>query len=136
MAVRRRIRSGRVRLLPAAGLALALLAAGTLASCADGSGSGSGASSVEGSWGDTSDSRAPSLEFAADGRVNGTDGCNRLMGDWTQDGATVTISQLASTMMACHDVDTWLSAAATAELDGDTLAVFNTDGEPIGTLRR
>lgn len=136
MAVRRRIRSGRVRLLPAAGLALALLAAGTLASCADAAGSGSGSPSVEGSWGDTSDTRAPSLEFAADGRVNGTDGCNRLMGNWTQDGATVTISHLASTMMACHDVDTWLSAAATAELDGDTLAVFNTDGEPIGTLQR
>lgn len=130
------MRSGRVRLLPAAGLALALLAAGMLASCADTAGSGSGTPSVEGSWGDTSDTRAPSLEFAADGRVNGTDGCNRLMGDWTQDGTTVTISHLASTMMACLDVDTWLSAAATAEVDGETLAVFNIDGEPIGTLRR
>ena len=110
------------------------LAVGLLASCGDSA--GAPVPSVEGTWGNVDDSRAPSLEFASSGRVTGTDGCNRLMGDWTQDGTAVTISALASTMMYCQEVDTWLSAAATAEIDGESLAVFNVDGEPIGTLER
>ena len=110
------------------------LAVGLLASCADSA--GAPIPSVEGSWGNTEDSSQPSLEFGSNGRVTGTDGCNRLMGNWTQDGASVTIGELASTMMFCHDVDTWLSSAATAEIEGETLAVFNEAGEPIGTLQR
>ncbi|MET4060917.1 heat shock protein HslJ [Arthrobacter sp. UYP6] len=112
----------------------AVLTAGMLSSCADSA--GAPVPSVEGAWGNTEDSSAPSLDFASDGRVTGTDGCNRLMGHWTQDGTAVTISDLASTMMFCQDVDAWLSAASTAEIDGETLAVFNEDGEPIGTLER
>ena len=123
------------RLLPGTlRLAAALLAVAALASCADSPGSGT--PSVEGSWGDTDNSSAPSLDFASDGRVSGTDGCNRLMGFWTQDGAAVTLKDMASTLMACQGVDTWLSAAATAEIDGDTLALFNGNGDPIGTLQR
>ena len=112
----------------------AVLAASMLSSCADSA--GAPVPSVEGAWGNTDDSSAPSLDFASDGRVTGTDGCNRLMGHWAQDGTAVTISDLASTMMFCQEVDTWLSAAATAEIDGKALAVFNEDGEPIGTLER
>lgn len=123
------------RLLPGVlGLAATMLAVAALASCADSPGSGT--PSVEGTWGDTSDSRAPSLEFASDGRVSGTDGCNRMMGFWTQDGTAVTLKDMASTLMACQGVDTWLSAAATAEIDGDTLDLFNGNGDPIGTLQR
>ena len=131
-----RFRTPGGRLLPAAALRLAaaLLVVAALASCADSPGSGT--PSVEGTWGDTGDSSAPSLDFVSDGRVSGTDGCNRLMGHWTQDGASVALKEMASTLMACQDVDTWLSAAATAEVDGDTLALFNSNGEPIGTLRR
>lgn len=113
---------------------LLVAAAALLASCADSS--GSPAPSVEGSWGDVSDSSAPSLDFAAGGRVSGTDGCNRLMGHWTQDGATVTLIDMASTMMFCQEIDTWLSTAATAEIDGETLALFNENGDQIGTLQR
>ncbi|WAP52148.1 META domain-containing protein [Arthrobacter sp. ATA002] len=115
-------------------VAAALLATGALASCADSPGSGT--PSVEGSWGDTSNSSAPSLDFASDGRVNGTDGCNHMMGSWTQDGSSVVLSDMATTLVACMDVDTWLSAAATAEVNGDTLELFDGDGEPIGTLQR
>lgn len=124
------------RLLPAAAfrLAAALLAVVSLASCADSPGSGT--PSVEGVWGDTGDSSAPSLDFAPGGRVNGTDGCNHMMGGWTQDGASVTLDEMTSTLIGCPDVDTWLSAAATAEVDGETLELFDASGNPIGTLQR
>jgi heat shock protein HslJ len=135
-----------VRLRLVARATILLVAAALLASCADSPGSpgssdspgsaGASVPSVEGIWGDVSDSSAPSLDFAAGGRVSGTDGCNRLMGHWTQDGATVTLIDLASTMMFCQEIDTWLSAAATAVVDGETLALFNENGDPIGTLQR
>lgn len=125
-----------VRLRLPARTGILLAAAMLLASCADTP--GSPAPSVEGSWGDTNDSSSPSLEFAAGGRVSGTDGCNRLMGHWAQDGTSVTLSGMAATMMYCEGVDTWLSAAATAEIDADggSLALFNEAGDPIGTLER
>ena len=44
--------------------------------------------------------------------------------------------QLASTMMFCEGVDTWLSQAATATRQGATLTVLNDAGTPIGTLKR
>lgn len=134
MALSTRRRPAGPFLLRATLLLGAVLAAAGLSSCADSA--GAPVPSVEGTWGNTSDSSAPSLDFASDGRVTGTDGCNRLMGRWTQDGTEVTIIDLAATMMFCQDVDTWLSAAFTAEIDGETLAVFNEDGEPIGTLER
>ena len=135
----------RLRILPAL-LCLLLLCA-----CADvsaGSGSTSGgsranddggsadAADVTGTWGNVDNPEEPSLNFAPDGRVNGTDGCNRLMGGWTQDGSTVTISNLASTMMFCQGVDTWLSGAATAEVEGDALRVLNPEGAELGVLHR
>ncbi|WP_297423781.1 META domain-containing protein [uncultured Acinetobacter sp.] len=45
----------------------------------------------------------PSLQFAKDGRVSGADGCNRLMGGYTAGRETLSLSQLASTQMACMD---------------------------------
>lgn len=80
--------------------------------------------------------RKPYLELSKDGTVSGTDGCNRLMGSWTFDGSRISFEPLASTRMACQGVDTWLAAAASATLEGDTLAVFDADGKPIGSLVR
>ena len=80
--------------------------------------------------------RAPSLDLTGDGRVSGTDGCNRLMGSWRADGDTVTFGQVASTMMYCEGVDEWLKAMATARIDGDAMTVFDGEGVQIGTLTR
>ncbi len=112
----------------------AVLAAAGLSSCADSAGTPS--SSVEGSWGNTEDSGMPSLVFESGGRVNGTDGCNALMGRWDQKGSAVELKDMTSTLVGCIGVDTWLSDAATAEVDGESLALFNNDGDPIGTLQR
>ncbi|RRH76421.1 META domain-containing protein [Falsigemmobacter faecalis] len=44
---------------------------------------------------------APSLSFGKDARVSGASGCNRYMGGYTQDGQSLTFTELAGTMMAC-----------------------------------
>lgn len=94
-----------------------------------------------GHWGQTNaaeadSDRKPYLELSEDGTVSGTDGCNRLMGSWTVDGSLVSFERLASTRMACEGVDTWLAAAASATLEGDTLMVFDAGGKLIGSLVR
>lgn len=80
----------------------------------------------------------PNLVLAADdaftGTVAGTDGCNRLAGRWRLDGGVVRFTQMASTMMYCEGVDTWLSQAASAEVRGKTMYVFDRGGNSIGTL--
>lgn len=70
------------------------------------------------------------------GKLSGTDGCNRLTGGWVQDGEVVTFGEIASTMMACADVDTWLMDLNTARIDGDTLRVSDSSGVEIGSLTK
>lgn len=48
----------------------------------------------------------PSLQFdAATQRVSGADGCNRIMGSYTASKDTLNLSQMASTEMACLDIE-------------------------------
>ena len=119
-------------------LVLVLVAGGVLAGCASDSGSGAELSGtdVEGKWTQT-DSKPPVyLELAEDGGLTGTDGCNQLTGSWEVDGTEVDFGDLAATMMACEDVDTWLSGAATATVDGDQMTVLGEGGKEIGTLEK
>jgi putative lipoprotein len=44
---------------------------------------------------------AAHLVFAADGRVTGSDGCNRIVGSYTGDASSLQFGQLAGTRMAC-----------------------------------
>lgn len=89
-----------------------------------------------GTWGTTAPG-SPSLTFDEGGQVSGTDGCNRLAGSWTQDGTDVSFGgSMASTLMACVGVDTWLSSLHSARIDGDTLVILDQGGQQIGTLTR
>ncbi|MGK9147034.1 META domain-containing protein [Plantibacter flavus] len=127
------------------GAALLVLA---LSGCASGADGGAGASTtapaaesgdavgIVGVWGDPDTQDAPSLVFAEDGKVTGTDGCNRLMGSWTADGDTVEFAPLASTRMACEGVDTWLSLGASGTWTDTSLVVLDESGAEIGTLER
>ncbi|MCT9871459.1 META domain-containing protein [Paenarthrobacter aurescens] len=111
-------------------VSLAFATAAFLAGCA-----GSGTSPFVGVWGDTGDPKQPSLELKSDGNATGTDGCNRLIGSWKEDGKTITFGGFASSRMACEGVDTWLSNAATAKIqENGKLAVFGQGGDEIGTL--
>jgi heat shock protein HslJ len=94
----------------------------------------SAARSAQATWGDPGTAAKPYLTLDHDGTLTGSDGCNRLRGSWKQSGATVTFDALASTLMACNGVDTWLSRAATARVSGSTLTVFDGSHHRIGTL--
>ncbi|MCW4466522.1 META domain-containing protein [Glutamicibacter sp. MNS18] len=117
-------------------LALALVLSAVLISTAACSSSGpSGDVALPGIWG-SQDEGQPWLELSPDGTASGSDGCNRLMGEWTADGSEVTLAPVATTRMYCEGVDTWLSGIDRATVEGDTLRVFNQGDEEIGTLHR
>lgn len=88
-----------------------------------------------GTWGEDA-RKKPHLVLAEDGKVSGSDGCNRLMSTWKLTDETVTFSEVAGTLMACEGVDTWLLQMHTAVIDGDTMTVLNEGGKEIGTLTR
>ena len=115
------------------GIAAAAFLCFGLTGCAASAGSGSGSPSPVGAWGSQAEGQ-PNLEFVDDGTVHGTDGCNRLTGSWEQDGDTVKMPALASTMMFCEGVDDWLKGAASATISGTTMTVANAEGATIGTL--
>lgn len=117
---------------PAAAVVGAVLAAAALVACA----AGEEPADAVGTWGEGGDGQ-PQLVIAEDGTVSGTDGCNRLTGEWSEgEDEDVTFGDLASTQMACDGVDDWLSRASTAEVEGDELVVRDESGEQIGTLAR
>lgn len=94
------------------------------------------AEGVEGTWGNPDNMREPSLNLGSDGRISGTDGCNRLMGSWTFEDGKVLFSEMGMTMMACPDVDQWLGGAVTAVPEADTLRIYDGAGTEIGFLTR
>lgn len=86
-----------------------------------------------------------SIQFA-DGRVSGAASCNRFMGNYevAADGVTITMGQMASTMMACPDalmdqerlfLDT-LAAVRSYSVGADGVLVLTTpDGKTIRATR-
>lgn len=92
--------------------------------------------SAEGNWG-SQDEGEPHLVLSSDGTLSGSDGCNRLVGSWEEADGTISFGDgVASTMMFCEGVDTWLSGVHTATVDGDTLRILGADGAEIGTLAK
>ena len=86
-----------------------------------------------GQWGSEAAGQ-PSLVLWEGGRASGSDGCNRLMGSWSREKDGYVFSQMASTMMYCQGVDTWLSRLASAqEVDGQ-LVISDAQGRQIGRL--
>ncbi|QYM76455.1 META domain-containing protein [Leucobacter luti] len=98
------------------------------------SGCAAGAS-FSGTWEGSGD-QPPSLEITADGTFSGSDGCNTMVGTGEIAEDTFSFGQFATTRKMCEGVDTWLSTAASATVDGDTLVVFDAEGAEIGALRR
>lgn len=74
--------------------------------------------------------------FDQAGFVTGSDGCNRLSGQWFLTDGELTFQQLGGTKMACEGVDTWLSKAAGASIDGDVMTVTDAAGQALGELDR
>ena len=116
----------------------AIFAVLLLAGCLGEEGSGQGGSEDPvGTWGDSSEETSPYLVLEEDGSFSGSDGCNNLSGSWSIDEADqVEFEDVASTMMACEDVDDWLAGLSVATVAGDTMTVLGQDGAEIGQLER
>jgi len=118
----------------AVGVTLTVLVASLLAGCAS---PAANQSRFVGTWGSPGAGGAPSLVLGADGTLSGTDGCNRLTGSWQDSNGVLTFPNMASTMMFCSGVDTWLSRAKSAMLKGEnTLEFSDTSSVQIGSLPR
>lgn len=79
------------------------------------------------------------VEFAADGRYTGSDGCNGSMGRWVLGSAGELLTTSGpSTLMWCEGapVPQWVGQAKRAGLDGANLVLFDIDGEELGRLAR
>lgn len=87
-----------------------------------------------GTWGVSDTAGEPYLELADDGAVSGSDGCNRLVGTWTMVDTKIEFGPLASTMMACPDIETWLGAATGGVISGKTMTITDSSDKVIGTL--
>ena len=82
-------------------------------------------------------------EFASGGKVSGNGGCNNFNGTYVVDGSSITISDVASTMMGCEqDVmdleQAYLAAlerATTFTVSGDTLELRDDTGALQVSLR-
>ncbi len=77
------------------------------------------------------------LVFGPGDTVGGNSGCNSYSGTYTLDGETFSVSNVASTMMACIDNDLMtqegaftgaLTTATGLTIDGDTLTITYPDG--------
>jgi heat shock protein HslJ len=74
-------------------------------------------------------------EFASDGTLSGSSGCNTFTGGYTVDGEKITIGPLATTMMACEEdlmnqeaqYLAALQSAAVYSIDGNTLQLRTAD---------
>jgi copper homeostasis protein (lipoprotein) len=85
---------------------------------------------------DEENARAPSLRFeAAESRVNGFTGCNRLLGQYAVNGGSLTFDKLAATRMACPGASLLeltftdaLKATASWNVFGDELELYDDEG--------
>lgn len=101
-----------------------------------------------GTWGNGYDTdKQPYLELAlaqqtggvSAGYLTGSDGCNRIVGQWAAQDAnpdTIQLQHQGNTKTGCEGVDTWLKGAAGAKISGDTMTVTNAQGATIGSLER
>ena len=84
----------------------------------------------------------PYLVFEPTGRVSGSDGCNRLVGDFYVNEEVLTLARMESTHMMCvnfHDVDRMfdeaLNDARRLVIVGNQLELFDARNRPLVIFR-
>ena len=82
--------------------------------------------------------RQPAIEFVANGRVAGTDGCNRVSANYTLNGERITFGPMIATRMACPDADdverrfaAALAGTAGWRIAGGRLEFHDATGKPL-----
>ena len=83
----------------------------------------------------TQDASRPGIRLAAAGRkVQGSAGCNRMMGSYELDGASLKFGPIVTTKMACPAMETEqaflkaLDATTRYEISGSSLTLYGPDG--------
>ena len=86
---------------------------------------------------------APGLQLSSEGRVAGSDGCNRLVGSYTLDGDRISFLPLAASRMSCsamhgRDADFQRAVMETAQwrISGSELQLLSEDGRLMLLLER
>ena len=82
------------------------------------------------------------LEFSESGRISGSSGCNRMMGDYEINKAQISFKGLASTRMFCEGtrgeeerlILKALEETQSWKLDRNALNLLQAGGKPIGRL--
>lgn len=112
-----------------------------LSACASGAGGVIGPGAVArpggdpvGQWGEMAEG-STYVTILPDGTMRANDGCNGMGGRWHIEGDVVHFDDVAMTLMACSGQDTWLQPV-TAVVRGETLIVFDAEGDVSGTLPR
>lgn len=119
--------------------ALVLIAMATvLAACSRSGGDTANGGLVNTSWtviaiggAPTLDGAKPTMTFAGDGTVNGSAGCNRYSGAVRTDGATMSVGEIASTLMGCGGDRGSQEAAFLGALRGATTWRLADDGKLV-----
>jgi XRE family transcriptional regulator, regulator of sulfur utilization len=82
--------------------------------------------------------RQPAIQFVAEGRVAGTDGCNRVSAPYTLNGERITFGPMIATRMACpgaDDVQRRFAAAFAGasgwRIAGGRLELYGATGKPL-----
>lgn len=76
-----------------------------------------------GGWTGFEDDRS-SLQFSSDGSLSGSDGCDELTGQWTQDSTgLITFDELTVATGACDSGYTWLSQGRSARVFEELLYI-------------
>jgi heat shock protein HslJ len=70
----------------------------------------------------------PTMDFAADGALSGTTGCNQFSGTYTVDGSKLTVSPLTMTMMLCEGPVGDGEALFAPAIQGATAWAIDADG--------
>lgn len=61
------------------------------------------AKSPVGDWGTSTNGVKQTLTLTKDGKVSGSAGCNRFIGEYTVHGSDISFGPLATTLMACEE---------------------------------
>jgi putative lipoprotein len=85
--------------------------------------------------------REAHLVFQAEGRVSGSDGCNRIIGTYELKGEAITLGQMAGTHMACADTTdieqefrAALKGASRWKIAGDRLELIDAAGVTLAAF--
>ncbi|MYM20391.1 META domain-containing protein [Brevibacterium sp. 5221] len=90
--------------------------------------------SIVGTWGSDEKSH-PYLTFSADGRVEGTDGCNGIFTSYEQTNDGAELEPYISTRRACVGIDPWLKDVTRVAMNGDELVAYS-GSDRLGVLKR